>query len=464
MNMSRSKKNLYWTIVVSLSGFLFGFDTVVISGANEPVKELWSTTPLFHGVFIMSMALWGTVVGALLGGWPSSRLGYRPTLIWIGVLYLVSALGSALANDPYLFSFFRFLGGLGVGASSVAAPAFITEISRAEQRGKYVAAYQLNIVLGVFIAYLSNYLFSGYQGADDWRWMLGIEALPALIFVVLVLKIPESPRWLVLVKNDLAQALHVLNQMYSPEESKRVLNKIQDLAQNSTTETSKPRFSDLLKTDLRKPLMLAFFIAFFNQWSGINFILYYAPELFKNFYLIKSGGESSLLLSQAALKSSISLGAVNLLFTFVGMYFIDRLGRKQLLYYGGVGYVISLLGVAFAFYSDASDALLLFFFCAFIASHAVGQGAVIWVFISEVFPNRLRSYGQSFGSGVHWVFAAIIVLITPLFLDEKEGFFGDNPWPIFAFFAGMMVLQIFWIWRKVPETKGKTLEQISEEF
>jgi SP family xylose:H+ symportor-like MFS transporter len=457
------KKNLYWTIVVALSGFLFGFDTVVISGANEPVKQLWDTSPLFHGVFIMSMALWGTVVGALFGGWPSSRYGYKPTLIWIGVLYLVSALGSALANDPYLFSFFRFIGGLGVGASSVAAPAFITEISRAEERGKYVAAYQLNIVLGVFIAYVSNYLLSGFQGASDWRWMLGIEALPAVVFVIMVSGIPESPRWLVLIKKDVQKAIQVLKQIYSAEESEKVLKEIQSSA-DVRIKSDKPRFQELLKQEYKKPLMLAFFIAFFNQWSGINFILYYAPELFKNFYLLNSVAETGQALSQAALKSSISLGAVNLIFTLVGMYFIDRLGRKQLLIVGGAGYIISLLGVAFAFYSDSSDTFLMICFCAFIASHAVGQGAVIWVMISEFFPNRLRSFGQAFGSGVHWVFAAIIVLITPIFLDEEEGYFGDNPWPIFAFFAIMMMVQLIWIWRKVPETKGKTLEQISKEI
>ncbi len=448
--MSEHKKKnqvAIWTFTVALAGFLFGFDTVVISGANQPIKELWQTTPLFHGTFIMSMALWGTVVGALLGGYPSEKWGRKPTLFVIGILYLVSALGSAFAPDPYSFSFFRFIGGLGVGASSVAAPAYISEISSALNRGRLVARYQFNIVFGIFIAFFSNYLLAGFNDGNDWRWMLGVEAIPALVYCLLVLRIPESPRWLIAVKKDAASALRVLSDIGGQAFAKLELESIQ----KSAEQKNKVK---LFTKALRKPLTLAFLLAFFNQWSGINFILYYAPEILESAGL---AGKNSLL-------SSISIGGTNLIFTLLGMYLIDRLGRKQLLLYGSIGYIISLLGVAISFYASASSTTLLAFLCLFIASHAVGQGAVIWVFISEIFPNKVRAYGQSFGSSVHWVFAAIITLITPIFLDKDEGIFGDNPWPIFAFLAGMMVLQLMWVLSKVPETKGKSLEELEMEM
>lgn len=432
---------------MALAGFLFGFDTVVISGANQPIKELWQTTPLFHGTFIMSMALWGTVVGALLGGIPSEKWGRKPVLLAIGILYLVSAVGSALAPDPYSFSLFRFLGGLGVGASSVAAPAFISEISSKTNRGRLVASYQFNIVLGIFVAFFSNYLLAGFGGENDWRWMLGVEAIPAVLYCILIIGVPESPRWLAVVKGKKDEAIQILKSTVGDANALLEYNEIM----SHSTDESKPK---LFIKKLRKPLTLAFLLAFFNQWSGINFILYYAPEI-----LEKAG-----LAGKESLFSSISIGGVNLIFTMLGMYLIDRLGRKQLLFYGSIGYIVSLSAVAYGFFVGAGAGFLLFFLCLFIASHAIGQGAVIWVFIAEIFPNKVRAYGQAFGSSVHWIFAAFITLITPVFLDKEDGLVGDNPWPIFTFFAGMMVIQLLWVILKVPETKGVSLEALEEEM
>jgi len=437
----------YWSVVVAVAGFLFGFDTVVISGANEPIKELWQTTPLFHGTFIMSMALWGTVVGALLGGIPADRFGRKRTLFWIGILFLLSALGSALAPGQYSFSFFRFIGGVGVGASSVVAPMYIAEISNSQNRGKLVALYQFNIVFGIFIAYFSNYFLDGFGGVNDWRWMLGVEAIPALIYSVMVLGVPNSPRWLALKKGDDVGALRVLKMMYNDEDATRHLKEIK-AELNKTVKATKSVFSRMYSF----PLLLAFLIAFFNQMSGINFLLYYAPEI-----LEKAGISNGLL-------ASILIGFANLVFTIIGMQLIDKLGRRQLLIIGSIGYIVSLLTVAWAFKTGASDVILLTFIVVFVASHAIGQGAVIWVFISEIFPNQVRAQGNSFGCGVHWVLAALITLLTPVFLDEKAGIFKDNPWPIFAFFAGMMVLQLLFALFLMPETKGLSLEELKKKL
>ena len=443
-----NNKTSFWTLTVALAGFLFGFDTVVISGANLPIKELWDTSPAFHGWFIMSMALWGTVIGALLGGHPTNRLGRKKTLFWIGILYSVSAIGSAMAPDPYLFSFFRFIGGLGVGASSVAVPIYLSEVSEKQQRGSIVARYQFMIVFGIFIAFFSNYLLKGVGGDWDWRLMLGIEAIPAIIYCLLILGIPNSPRWLLLNKSDEQGARKVL-QSLGTSNIDESLAEIRDSVHTDPAESS-----GLFNGKYSRSLSLAFMIALFNQLSGINFVLYYAPEI-----LEKAG-----LAGKESLGSSISIGAVNLIFTLLGMYLIDRIGRKTLLLWGSFGYIISLAMVAYAFYSGAGSAFLLFFICLFIASHAIGQGAVIWVFISEIFPTKVRAFGQSFGSGTHWVFAALITAITPFFLDSKDGLFKDNPWPIFAFFAGFMILQLLWVILKMPETKGKSLEQLQAEL
>jgi len=441
----QSNKLRFWAITVALAGFLFGFDTVVISGANQPIKELWNMTPFFHGTFIMSMALWGTVFGALLGGIPCDKFGRKKTLFWIGILYLISAIGSGLATDPYTFSIFRFIGGLGVGASSVAAPTYISEISGSKDRGKLVALYQFMIVFGILIAFISNYLLEGIGGENDWRYMLGIEAVPAIFYSIMVLGVSESPRWLVLKKKASDEALKVLK-IINPDNAEAELKAIElDIE-------PKGKHKGLFSKKYSKPIMLAFFLAFFNQLSGINFILYYAPEL-----LDTAGIKDALL-------SSISIGGINLIFTMLGMFLIDRLGRKTLMYIGSIGYIIGLSGTAWSFYSGADPTLLLSFILIFIASHAIGQGAVIWVFISEIFPNQVRAFGQSFGSGVHWVFAALITLLTPVFIDKEEGIFGENPWPVFAFFAFMMCLQLLFTWKVMPETKGKSLEALEREL
>lgn len=438
-----NKKLLYYSIVVAMAGFLFGFDTVVISGANLPIKELWQTSDWFHGTFIMSMALWGTVIGALFAGYPTDKLGRKQTLLWIGVLYFVSAMGSALATDPYVFSFFRFIGGLGVGASSIAAPTYISEISSAKNRGKLGTLYQFNIVFGILIAFISNYLLKGVGGANDWRFMLGVEGIPAIIYTIMVFGIPKSPRWLVIHKNDPEEALRILNQTATPEEAQAMLDAI-----NKDHDDNKSDVSSVFSRKYSTPLMLAFLIAFFNQLSGINFILYYAPEI-----LEKAGFATS-----DSLFSSISIGLVNLVFTLLGMYLIDRAGRKQLMYIGSLGYIISLLMVAYGFYMDATANFKLVFILMFIASHAVGQGAVIWVFISEIFPNRVRAYGQAWGCGTHWVFAALITLFGAVLINTFA------PWMVFCFFAFFMVLQLLFTHFLMPETKGVSLEDLQKRL
>ncbi len=445
------KTNFFrWSIVASLAGFIFGFDTVVISGANIPIKNLWNTTPLFHGFFIMSMALWGTLFGSIFGGIPTDRYGRKKILLLLGILFAISAIGSALANNPYVFSFFRFIGGIGIGVSSVVAPTYISEISTPKTRGKLGALYQFNIVFGILVAFLSNYFLQGVGGENDWRWMLGILVVPSVFFTIMVFGIPESPRWLIIQKNELVKATQIFKEMGVEDTNQEV-----DLIlHGSKSDTLKNSIQTFFSKKHNTILWLAFLIAFFNQLSGINFILYYAPEILSR---IGIGEKDSLL-------NSISIGGTNLVFTFVGLYLIDVIGRKKLLLIGSIGYIISLSLVAGCFIAHASSFVLMSFLLLFIAAHAVGQGAVIWVFISEIFPNRLRATGQSFGASVHWVFAAIITLITPLFLDEKEGIFKENPWPIFVFFALMMVIQLAWVLIKMPETNGVSLEEIQKKL
>jgi len=436
-------KTWNWSLTVALAGFLFGFDTVVISGANAPIKELWQTSSWFHGVFIMSMALWGTVLGSLGGGIPTKKLGRKKTLIWVGVLYLVSALGSGLATDPYMFSFFRFLGGVGVGASTVAAPTYISEISSAAKRGRLVALYQFNIVFGILIAFISNYLLDGVGGDNDWRWMLGVEAIPAALYCLLIFGVPNSPRWLAVTKNDTAGALQTLELIHGDSaKAKAELDAIVNHVDKSSST------QNIFSGKYKKSLILAFLLAFFNQLSGINFILYYAPVILEN-----AGFASS-----DSLLSSIAIGGTNLLFTFVGLYLIDRMGRKSLMYIGSVGYIISLAMVAYGFKTEASAGFNLFFILTFIASHAVGQGAVIWVFISEIFPNSVRAAGQAWGTGTHWVFAALITMLGEVVIEAFPG------WTVFAFFAAFMVLQLLFTHFMMPETKGVSLEELQDQL
>lgn len=441
--MSKRNSLVFASIVAALAGLLFGFDTAVISGADKPIQELWNTSALFHGTFIMSMALWGTVLGALFGGIPTDKYGRKNTLIAIGVLYLVSAIGSALATGPYIFSVFRFIGGIGVGASSVAAPTYISEIAPAHRRGRLVILYQFMIVLGILLAFVSNWLVGSGLGENAWRWMLGIEALPAFIYLVLVFRIPNSPRWLVLQKNDPITARELIIQLddsIDPDEELAAIKETKKANVGSGFFSGKYRF----------PIILAFLLAFFNQLSGINFVIYYAPRIF----------EAAGLAQSTALLSSVGIGAVNLVFTFLGIYLIDRVGRKTLIFYGSIGYISTLAIVSWAFFTGAGGMVVVLGVFGFIASHAAGQGAVIWVFISEIFPNHVRAYGQAFGTGIHWIFAALITLFTLFLMDML----GDNPGPLFAFFAIMMILQLLFAIFMMPETKGKTLEELAKEL
>ncbi len=436
-----NNKLFLWSITVALAGFLFGFDTVIVSGAEKTLQEIWGSTDAFHGWVVVSSALWGTVIGAMFGGIPTDRIGRKNTLIWIGVLYFVSAIGSAMANDPWTFAILRFIGGLGVGASTIAAPAYIAEIAPAEKRGQLGTLYQFNIVFGILVAYFAIWAL-GDVGSEPWRWMIGIEAVPALIYALLAFTVPKSPRWLVIKKQEIAEARRIFGLVSAPEIVEERLAEIE--AELNQSEADEPLF----KSKWAIPLSLAFFISFFNQFSGINAFLYYAPRIFEMAGLGESG----------ARLSSIGVGVINLIFTMLGMFLIDRLGRKVLLYIGSVGYIISLSLVAMAFaYSWTGIAVPIFLFL-FIASHAVGQGAVIWVFISEIFPNRMRAKGQAFGVSIHWVLAAAIPAVTPVL------FTSIGPAPVFAFFAFMMVLQLLWVYFKVPETKGKSLEQLEQEL
>ncbi|MFK8162240.1 MAG: sugar porter family MFS transporter [Lewinella sp.] len=443
-----NKKILFWSLTVALAGFLFGFDTVVISGADQSLEALWSRGELFHGVVIMASALWGTVLGAIFGSIPTDKLGRKQTLFWIGVLYFVSAVGSGMANDPWIFAAFRFIGGLGVGASTIAAPAYISEIAPANDRGKLVALYQFNIVFGILVAFLSNYLLSGL-GENAWRWMIGVEAIPAFIYAMMVLTVPRSPRWL-LNKGKEAEAREVLVRIQQNISSTGDVGAAAGAMIDrwkAEWETSSVK-ETIFSSRYRLPLILAFLIAFFNQFSGINAFLYYAPRIFE-----LAGLEES-----SALLSSIGVGVVNMVFTLIGLSLIDRFGRKTLMYIGSMGYIVSLSLVAMAFTFGWQGMAVPLFLFLFIAAHAIGQGTVIWVFIAEIFPDHLRAKGQAFGSSVHWVLAAAIPSVVPI-LFTKIG-----TAPVFAFFAFMMFLQLIFVWRMMPETKGVPLEELQEKL
>ena len=531
MNNSNPKLFL-WSITAALAGFLFGFDTIVISGAEETFQRLWQLDGRMHG-WAMSMALWGTVIGAIFGGIPSERFGRRKTLIVVGILYFISAVGSALAPDVYAFMFARFIGGLGVGAATVAAPMFISEISPARSRGKLAGMFQFNIVFGILIALVSNWAFGKSMDMDvAWRWMLGIEAVPALVYTILAFGLPESPRWLITHARKREEGAAIFRQI-NPEFTEGQIDAL--VAEVAETTRGTGKTAGFWTHRLRIPILLAILIAAFNQLSGINIVFYFAPRL-----LGLAGLENTLL-------ASIALGLTNLVFTFIGLWLIDKLGRRALLYIGSVGYIISLSVCAYTFLStptlkvasvagdlaasagtlvnvedgtrfmsaedrmkfeegyaekkavlveisqaewfngtevaipaDASAAevleiataakseagkllgstgiIVLLALMAFIAAHAIGQGAVIWVFISEIFPNDHRAAGQSLGSSTHWVFAAGLTLLFPIVIGRFE------PGTLFGFFAFMMVLQLVWVKLMVPETKGRPLEQIEHDL
>jgi len=443
-------KLFFWAITSALAGFLFGFDTVVISGAEQTIQKLWGLSAGMHGL-ALGAALYGTVLGSLLGGWPTDRLGRRATLQWIGVLYILSALGCALANDVGTFIVARFIGGIGIGISTIVAPLYISEIAPSGLRGRLAGMFQFNIVFGIVVAFASNAALAG-TGENAWRWMLGIAALPSVLYTLFCLALPESPRWLLARKGDRASALAVLH-LIQPQCSDAELQAQADAMESASVEAAQSS-SGFWSWRLRKPIMLAFLVAFFNQLSGINAILYFAPRIFA---LTGLGAKAAML-------QSVGIGITNLVFTFAGLWLIDRLGRRSLLYIGSLGYIVSLGLCAWAFQAGHFSIVPACIF-AFIAAHAVGQGAVIWVLISEIFPSRYRAQGQTLGSATHWVFAAMLTTVFPKMVEWS----GANQQPaqaswIFLFFCQMMVLQLLWVRLSVPETKGVALEQIQRQL
>ena len=528
----KHQRLIFWSITAALAGFLFGFDTIVISGAEQKIQDLWKLSGWTHGLAV-SMALWGTVIGAIFGGIPAAKYGRKKTLIWVGFLYFVSAVGSGLAPEVITFMIARFIGGLGVGASTVAAPMFISEISPAHSRGKLAGMFQFNIVFGILVAFVSNYFFGKYMSEGlAWRWMLGVEAIPAAIYTILSFTLPESPRWLITHARQRDAGAKIFRQI-NPEFRDDEIEAL--VAEVELTKVGTEKTSTFWSSRLRIPIMLAFLIAFFNQFSGINIILYFAPRLL---------GLAGLENARAA---AAALGVTNLIFTFVGLWLIDKIGRRSLLYIGSFGYIISL-GVcaaaflttpgfnvvstagdlassskaiitinegksfitdedkaeAFAGYAAAKTALIdaskaegyqgaaitipkdatpdavqkiaeqgkdaasetlgmmsmvvLVCLVGFIAAHAVGQGAVIWVFIAEIFPNDHRAAGQALGSSTHWVCAAGLTLLFPIAMAHVSA------GALFSFFCFMMVLQLVWVRFMVPETKGITLEDMHKEL
>ena len=437
-----SKRLFFWSITSALAGFLFGFDTVVISGAEQRIQALWSLSPGIHGV-ALGAALYGTVLGSLTGGFPADKFGRRPTLLWVGVLYIISALGSAIAWNVEVFIAARFLGGVGIGVSTVVAPMYISEIAPPAYRGRLAGMFQFNIVFGIVVAFLSNALLARI-GDNAWRWMLGVAAIPSVIYTLMCLAIPESPRWLLTRKGEREKALNVLRAAEPNAGETDLDRKVQEILAASGQQTSSRGF---WSWQLRVPIMLAFLVAFFNQMSGINAILYFAPRIF----------EMTGLGARAALLQSVGIGITNLIFTFVGLWLIDRLGRRTLLTVGSFGYIASLGLCAWAFFTQHYAIVPACIF-AFIASHAVGQGTVIWVLISEIFPNRYRAAGQSLGSATHWIFAALLTTVFPAAVSRFA------PGYIFTFFCAMMVLQLIWVRTMVPETKGVPLEEIQKRL
>jgi len=431
-----------WSLTSALAGFLFGFDTVVISGAEQTLQQLWSLDPAVHGV-VLASALYGTVLGSVLGGWPTDRFGRKKTLLAIGVLYVVSAVWSGLAQDASALIAARLLGGLGIGISTVAAPLYISEIAPPRYRGLLAGMFQFNIVFGIIIAYLSNALLAP-TGEDAWRWMLGIAAVPSVIYLFLCVFIPESPRWLLGKRRDRAAGLAVLKTIQPDAPQEQIEREADAIVAASSERKLASRF---WSQSLRTPILLAFLVAFFNQMSGINAVLYFAPRIF----------EMAGLARDAAMLQSVGIGVTNLIFTLVGIALIDRLGRRTMLYVGSWGYIGSLGLTAWAFYTGG-HAIIPFAIFAFIAAHAVGQGAVIWVLISEVFPNQHRAEGQALGSFTHWVFAALLTSLFPLAVARVAPEF------IFLFFCGMMVLQLIWVRTMVPETKGVPLEEMQQRI
>jgi len=446
--MTTSSTALRNSVVAALGGFLFGFDTAVISGVETTIQQLWNLDTFWHG-FTIASALIGTVIGSVIAGKPTEVYGRKKVLQAIGLLYLVTSLGSALTDSWHLFVLFRFLGGIGVGASSVVGPMYISEISPAHSRGRLVALFQFNVVSGILLAFLSNYFFFGV-GEDSWRWMLGVQAIPSLLYFVLVFLVPESPRWLVKQKR-MIEAEKVLNAIGEPATA---LGKIQESLQQEAGKKEEKLFTKAY----RQPIFYAMALAMFNQLAGINAIMYYAPRIF----------EMTGLAKDTALLQAISIGATNMIFTLLAISVIDKFGRKTLLIIGSVGMAVFLGLVASIFYTkNFGGYAVMIYLVGFIAFFAFSQGAVIWVFISEIFPNSVRAKGQALGSFTHWIMAALIAWIFPILVGKPEEIISDptNMGGAYAFalFSLMMVLQFFFAWKVLPETKGKSLEDIQHD-
>ena len=432
---------LWWSIIVSLGGLLFGFDTAVISGVEQSIQQLFQLSDLMHG-FTIASALIGTIIGSFTSGYPTDKYGRKPMLFIIAVLFMVSAIGSALSTTILQFIIFRLLGGLSIGASSVVAPMYISEISPAKVRGRMTMLFQFNIVFGITIAFFSNYLLRD-TGANPWRWMLGVESVPALLYLIILFIIPRSPRFLIKI-GKMDEALKVLRRV-EPENVQRRAEEIQASFQNIVSREK------LFVRKYSKPIIIAFLVAFFNQTTGINGILYYAPRIIENTGLAGS----------TSLQQAIAIGFTNLVFTFVAVNIIDRVGRKRLLLIGSVGTFIFLALTASAFFqNNFSGYNIVLYLMGFVAFFAISSGAVIWVLIAEVFPNSVRGKGQGLGSGTHWALAALITYLLP-FAVESDTIGGGMT---FAFFAAMTFIQFFVVWRIFPETKGKSLEELENEL
>ncbi|MBC7827778.1 MAG: sugar porter family MFS transporter [Chitinophagaceae bacterium] len=431
-------------LIAALGGFLFGFETAVISGAEKTIQQLWSLSSFWQG-FTVASSLIGTVIGSVIAGVPAQKYGRKKVLMFIAILYLLSAIGCASTSVWVLFITFRFIGGMAVGASSVVGPMYISEIAPAKLRGRLAGSFQLNIVAGIFVAYLTNFLFVDI-GEDSWRWMLGIMVVPAALFWILLRSIPESPRWLILQHRD-AEAIPTMQRIGEADTAKAIDEIRSSVADNTKTH----RKEHLFQKKYSKPILFAVILAMFNQLSGINAIIYYAPRIFEMAGFDKAD----------AYLQPVYIGAANLFFTLLAMTVIDKLGRKTLLLVGSVGMIVFLGLTAYAFHTGVSgDRNVIIYLIGFIAFFAFSQGAVIWVFISEIFPNSVRSQGGSLGSFTHWIMAAIISWTFPVIVEgsEKGGMYS------FMFYSVMMLLHLVFVWKWLPETKGKSLEQIQKEL
>lgn len=445
-DMPKPAFNLYLlgcTLVAALGGLLFGFDTAVISGTVDALRAKFALNENLLG-FTVASALIGTILGSIGAGRPADIFGRRAALAAMGVIYVVSSLGCAFSWDWWSFLGFRFMGGLAVGGASVVSPLYIAEISPAYYRGRMVAITQFNVVFGILLAYFSNYLIgSMHLGANEWRWMFGVMAAPSVLFFLLIFLTPQSPRWLV-AKGRIEEARGVLQRCGSDtgsvDEEIREIQHSMDLAHHSMQEPFYCR-------RYLKPILLAVAMGAFNQLSGINAVLYYTPSIFK---MAGAGVESALL-------QSVIIGFTMLVFTMFAMIIIDHFGRRKLMIVGSIGYIIGLVGAAYAFYAKVEGPLLLVSLLVFIAAHGFGQGAVIWVFISEIFPNRVRARGQALGSFTHWAMNAAISWTFPI-IAAAAG------WMAFGFYALCMVGQLVWVLMVMPETKGVSLEKIQEKL